>query len=576
MVKILVVEDEESIRTTIADLLELDGHEVLQADDGDIGFEIAREHLPQLIISDIMMPTMNGHELFQALKAENDTAQIPFIFLTAMATYENIRDGMNLGADDYLVKPFDYRQLSRAVNTRLNKSAIEEQYRLRRFAIDLVGVQERERRVLAQELNSEIFDTINSLNLLISSSLQSQNWMLVDNAQQIMEALSRKLQGFSQRLSPSIIEQLPIISVFSWLIDQFKHTHALNIEFEHSGQNTSSFLSNEIKINLYRILEEILKNVVMHSRTKQVRIRAWVKDDAIYVEVQDDGVGFDLEEALKASHTGLRSIMQRVTLLEGTVRIHTLPSAGTKFELTAPLEKLAAQEINHNIKLEAPHKPPVPISQRQVILAESNEILRQGLRQILIEKNYAIAAESKNMSELVEALRELHADLLILDLSLEDSSGIDLLRSIKQQLPKIKILVLSNYQQEIYVVEALQNGANGYLLKTSRTIEFLTALQKLEENEQYVCQALAKSVMEWLLYPGKKGFQRNLYHMLTDREREIFLLVLDGLTSQEIAKRLFISSRTVEKHRSNLMSKLNLKTPAQLMRFATEQGIIKP
>ena len=143
MVRILVVEDEEKIRLSLIDMLELAEHDVIVANDGDIGLQLAQEKLPDLIISDIMMPNMDGYELFEAIKSDLTTVHIPFIFLTALASYDDVRAGINLGADDYLTKPFNYNQLITAVNVRLNKHALEEQARLRLFAQRLVDLLNR-------------------------------------------------------------------------------------------------------------------------------------------------------------------------------------------------------------------------------------------------------------------------------------------------------------------------------------------------------------------------------------------------------------------------------------------------
>ena len=133
MVKILIVEDEETIRTSLVDMLEFAEHTVVTAIDGEFGLQQALEELPDLIISDIMMPNMDGYELFEAIQSNLETAQIPFIFLTALATYDDIRTGMDIGADDYLTKPFNYQQLISAVDARLQKQAIIKELKLCSF-----------------------------------------------------------------------------------------------------------------------------------------------------------------------------------------------------------------------------------------------------------------------------------------------------------------------------------------------------------------------------------------------------------------------------------------------------------
>lgn len=130
MAKILVIEDEELVRANIAELLDAEEHDVVTAENGFLGALWAQEHLPDLIICDVMMPELNGYEVLATLSENSDTAMIPFIFLTAMADKSEIRQGMTSGADDYLTKPFSRMELLEAVNTRLTKrEVVHRQYK---------------------------------------------------------------------------------------------------------------------------------------------------------------------------------------------------------------------------------------------------------------------------------------------------------------------------------------------------------------------------------------------------------------------------------------------------------------
>jgi two-component system, sensor histidine kinase and response regulator len=119
--KILVIEDQDAIRTNILELLDAEGYEVMGAENGRVGVQLAREFLPDVIVSDIVMPELDGYGVLQELRQASSTATIPFIFLTAKADKSDLRQGMNLGADDYLVKPFTQRELLEAISVRLNK-----------------------------------------------------------------------------------------------------------------------------------------------------------------------------------------------------------------------------------------------------------------------------------------------------------------------------------------------------------------------------------------------------------------------------------------------------------------------
>jgi DNA-binding response OmpR family regulator len=124
MKKILVIEDEASVRTNILEILQSGGFEVIIAEDGEAGVQLAQQHIPDLIICDIMMPGLDGYFVLTALREQPDTAMIPFVFLTAKTSREDLRQGMNLGADDYITKPFRRTELLEAVTARLEKHTI--------------------------------------------------------------------------------------------------------------------------------------------------------------------------------------------------------------------------------------------------------------------------------------------------------------------------------------------------------------------------------------------------------------------------------------------------------------------
>ncbi|MGR3274301.1 response regulator [Acaryochloris sp. 'Moss Beach'] len=175
MAKILVIEDEELVRANIAELLDAEEHDVVTAENGFLGALWAQEHLPELIICDVMMPELNGYEVLETLSENSDTAMIPFIFLTAMADKTEIRQGMTSGADDYLTKPFSRAELLEAVNTRLAKREIvQSKYKRERERAE--DLQERISKIqentegkdnVIEQLQQDLEKSIPKLNLAI-------------------------------------------------------------------------------------------------------------------------------------------------------------------------------------------------------------------------------------------------------------------------------------------------------------------------------------------------------------------------------------------------------------------------
>jgi len=204
MTKILIIEDTVSLRENITDALELEGFEVIGADDGKIGIQMAKENLPDLILCDIMMPGMDGYSVLQLLKSEDGELQIPFIFITALAERENFRSGMELGADDYLIKPFTIYELLKAINTRLAKSkSIEKRIKLQIEEI------ENELKSKISELSEQIknqkniIEDISATNTEVIGRLNEKQTELMQEALRLIE-INTTMQNMAKQLSSEL------------------------------------------------------------------------------------------------------------------------------------------------------------------------------------------------------------------------------------------------------------------------------------------------------------------------------------------------------------------------------------
>ncbi|MEL6310391.1 MAG: response regulator, partial [Chloroflexota bacterium] len=337
--------------------------------------------------------------------------------------------------------------------------------------------------------------------------------------------------------------------------------------------------SMQEKTAIYRIFDEVLSNVLTHAKTKSVSVRIAVRDNYFFADIRDNGQGFDVQQALHGNTTGLQTMFERVTLLNGELNIHSIIGDGSQITITIPVEIDSQEKITSPqqiAKKPDPISQPTSISKVRVLIADDHDIMRHGLQQIINQDDKLhVIKHATIRSELFNSGHQQEIDLILLDIDMEDSGGFNVIKELRQQLPKCHIMALSHHKQAVYAVEAIQSGANGYLLKDTTSIEIIHAIHKVASGEQYICEAIADEVFEWMLNArSTTGTVTNLYNLLTEREREIMLLVLAGSTSADIAEQLTISPRTVEKHRSNFMSKLGLKTPTQLVKFASEQGLI--
>src|SRR5665648_103739 len=201
MTKILIIEDTDELREDISDALELEGFEVVNACNGDTGIQMANKHLPDLILCDIMMPGINGFDVLQLLKTNEGELLFPFIFITALSERENFRSGMELGADDYLIKPFTITELFKAIDTRLTKHRSNE----KRIKLQI----EKEQKYRISELKLQIenqksaIDDISTTNAEVVGQLNEKQAQLMHEALRSIET-NTTLQGIAKQLSAEL------------------------------------------------------------------------------------------------------------------------------------------------------------------------------------------------------------------------------------------------------------------------------------------------------------------------------------------------------------------------------------
>jgi len=207
-----------------------------------------------------------------------------------------------------------------------------------------------------------------------------------------------------------------------------------------------------------------------------------------------------------------------------------------------------------------------------IVLADDHRIVLRGLRALLeAESGFAVIGEAEDGLKVMSLAERLRPDVLVLDLMMPGLGGFDVTRRVAKRLPRTRVVILSMYSSEAHVVEALRSGASAYVLKDASVEELVTAIREAAAGRRYLSAPFSTDRIESYL---RRPIGADPYGTLTSREREVLHLVAEGLTSGEIAKRLFISPRTAESHRANLMRKLGLRSRTDLVRFALQRGIV--
>lgn len=209
-----------------------------------------------------------------------------------------------------------------------------------------------------------------------------------------------------------------------------------------------------------------------------------------------------------------------------------------------------------------------------ILLADDHHVVRQGLRALLEgEPGFSIVGEASDGLEAADLVERLKPDILIVDLMMPGLNGLEVTRQVGRRSPDTRVILLSMHANEAYVLEALRNGATAYVLKDCTAAELVSAVREVEAGRRYLSPPLSERAIESYLQKAEAA-TLDIYNTLTAREREVLQLAAEGHSNSDISARLFISPRTVEIHRANLMRKLGLRNQTDLIRFALRRGIV--
>ncbi len=213
----------------------------------------------------------------------------------------------------------------------------------------------------------------------------------------------------------------------------------------------------------------------------------------------------------------------------------------------------------------------------KILLADNHVVVREGLRRLLdAESDFNVVGEADDGVETLDRVKSLKPDIVIMDISMPRLSGIDAIRLIKEASKSAEIIILTMYQKRSYIREALHVGALGYMLKTSSFAEVTAAIRTVHRKKYFLSSEINADIIDNYLKKETVEPFLSKYDLLTRREQQVFRMMAEGNTTIEIAELLCISPKTVAKHRTNLMEKLQLKNTAALVRYAMKIGIIEP
>lgn len=207
----------------------------------------------------------------------------------------------------------------------------------------------------------------------------------------------------------------------------------------------------------------------------------------------------------------------------------------------------------------------------RILIADDHEMFREGIKRICEDNpDLVVAGEASNGNEVLDKVTKDEYDILLLDIAMPGLNGLDTLKQLKSLKPKLRVLVLSMYPEDEYAIRAIKAGAAGYLTKAKASRELMEAIKKVSSGGNYI----NASVAEKLLFDVKPEQSGPLHETLSDREYQIFSLIVKGKKVSEIAEELYLSVKTVSTYRVRILNKMNMKSTAELVKYAVEQKLI--
>ena len=401
--RILIADDNADMRQYIARLLS-EHYEVETAPDGQAALRAAREHPPNLILSDVMMPVMDGFQLIEAIHAEERTRRIPIVLLSARAGEESRVEGMRAGADDYLIKPFSARELLARVGARLEIARLqgegEQRYRelaeslekqvrarteqlesrtaellrqsedIRSLSAQLLDLQNEDRRHIARELHDSAGQTLAVLSMNLARLVQATRTKApqiaaeAEATEKLAQQLQQEIRTASYLLHPPLLDETGLACAVELYVQGVKERTGLAIDVGISQD--FGRVSKEVELAIFRIVQECLTNIHRHSKSDSATIQLLRDDQSITLRVRDAGIGISAERRAQIQAggfgVGIRGMRERVRHFSGQMTIDS-DCSGTQVHVTIPIPRTVPPKVKDMRELlpapdEFPPRPP--------------------------------------------------------------------------------------------------------------------------------------------------------------------------------------------------------------------------
>ena len=444
-----------------------------------------------------------------------------------------------------------------SVRERTRRELAQAREDLRELSVASRTAREQENSRISRELHDELGQNLTSLKMdlaWLEANCPADNEKLMRTLaamRSVLDSTVAATRRISADLRPLMLDDLGLLAALEWLAEETSRRHGFAVDL--AVDEASANLAEPLASQVYRIVQESLTNAGRHAAAQRVRV-ASAHDRA--------------RDPPRRRGRRARPVAGGPPE-EGLLRPRRHPRARLH---PGGLGRDPRRRGRGNGDPRPAAHPRVPRGESvtRVLIADDHAIVREGLKRILEgQEGIEIAGEATNGHEVLERVRAGGFDLLLLDLSMPGKSGIELIRQVKDESPKLRVLVLTMHEEDQYAVRAIRAGASGYLTKESAPGQLVSAIRRLADGRLYISPNVAEQLALDVQPRGDEAPHKHL----SDREFEVFQLLVAGRSVSEIAAQLHLSVKTVSTHKTRILQKMSASSVADLVRYAIRYRI---
>jgi len=390
-------------------------------------------------------------------------------------------------AEEALLKLNETLEQRVAERTELAEARAKQ---LQTLAVELIQAEERERQRFAYLLHDDLQQILASARFQLQTACRClPPEPMLENVDRLLSDSIEKSRRLSHELSPAVLQHSGLVDSLRWVAQRTSEQFGLDVHLESDAEKQAE--NESMKVFLFRCAQELLFNIVKHAKAKSARVELSSSDGNLVLSVIDQGIGFNpeiLNSSIAKAGFGLLTIRERARYVGGNLSIESSPGKGSRFTLTVPKSLPKADELQFPAVEKQSHMPArragsADLKGIRVMFTDDHKVMRQGLMSMIADQpDILVVGEADNGREALERARQVKPDVIVMDVAMPEMDGVEATRRIKDEFPKVRIIGLSMYEDELLAESMRQAGAEVFLNKSTSSAELLKAIYGKTEN----------------------------------------------------------------------------------------------